>query len=286
MAYTRASRCWPAPVRTLCFLVVLGTLPSFLLSFCPSVSLPSRRFLLKNSLSRAAVKSESDKLPISSHKSHQDVAELAPCTKKNSRRAFCGALVSGLLVSSTLTRPANAGLDPSDLKSFAIEGDQTGGQTRLRQIELEKVRPSDALDIPYTKLPSGVSYRDFRDGKGDAVVQAGSKVGIELTARCKAFGTASEPGGLKYFSTAADTEFNELAFTIAAGQMIPELEEGMMGMKRGAVRRIEVPSPAVYAAKRLNQLPLPTSKDGKRRYENMFKTDATLIFEVLVTRIK
>jgi hypothetical protein len=44
----------------------------------------------------------------------------------------------------------------------------------------------------------------------------------------------------------------------------------------------------VFAAKKNQQLPLPseTNKDGKRRFENLFKTDATLLFEVLVTRIK
>jgi hypothetical protein len=55
---------------------------------------------------------------------------------------------------------------------------------------------------------------------------------------------------------------------------------------KNAVRRIEVPSTLVFAARKANQLPLPTTKDGKRRFESLFKTDATLLFEVLVTRIK
>ena len=59
-------------------------------------------------------------------------------------------------------------------------------------------------------------------------------------------------------------------------------------MRKGAVRRIELPSTVVFAARKNNQLPLPSenNKDGKRRFENLFKTDATLLFEVLVTRIK
>ena len=59
-------------------------------------------------------------------------------------------------------------------------------------------------------------------------------------------------------------------------------------MKKGSVRRIEVPTQYVYAAKKADQLPLPSdkNKDGKRRFDSMFKTDATLIFEVLVTRVK
>ena len=41
-----------------------------------------------------------------------------------------------------------------------------------------------------------------------------------------------------------------------------------------------------FAARNAGQLPLPETKDGKRRFEQLFKTDATLMFEVLVTRVK
>ena len=79
-----------------------------------------------------------------------------------------------------------------------------------------------------------------------------------------------------------------MAFTVGNGEILAQLEEGMKGMKRGSVRRIEIPTQYVYAAKKADQLPLPSekNKDGKRRFENLFKTDATLIVEVLVTRIK
>jgi FKBP-type peptidyl-prolyl cis-trans isomerase len=155
----------------------------------------------------------------------------------------------------------------------------TGEEAELAALEI--TTPTN-----YTRLASGVLYREMRPGQGDAVVQANSRVGIELTARCKAFPTARDPSGVKYFATAMDTEFNEIAFTVGVGQMLGGLEEGMLGMKRGAVRRIQVPSSAVYAAKLLNQLPLPTTKEGKRRYEALFQSDATLLFEVLVTRLK
>ena len=109
-----------------------------------------------------------------------------------------------------------------------------------------------------------------------------------MTIRCKSFATNNEPGGLKYFTTRDDTEFNELAFTVGSGEILPGLEEGMMGMHKGALRRVEIPSTMVFAARKANQLPLPkdSNKDGKRRFEMLFKTDATLLFEVLVTRIK
>lgn len=118
------------------------------------------------------------------------------------------------------------------------------------------------------------------------MVQEGSKVAVEMTIRCKSFATANEPGGVKYFSTKEDTDFNEVAWTVGSGELPPGLEEGMAGMHRNGLRRIELPSTAVFAARKANQLPQPTTKDGKRRFESLFKTDATLLFEVLVTRIK
>ena len=112
-----------------------------------------------------------------------------------------------------------------------------------------------------------------------------------MTIRCRSFATADEPGGLKYFSTKGDTEFNEVAWVVGdeVDNPVPvEFEEAIMGMHKGGVRRIELPSTAVFAARKAGRLPVPSekNKDGKRRFENLFKTDATLLFEVLVTRIK
>jgi len=172
-----------------------------------------------------------------------------------------------------------------------VEGDDSGAAQRLRALNgvpEDKAKPEDMVNIPYEKLASGVEYRQYREGKGDAIVKDGSKVAVEMTIRCKSFSTANEPGGLKYFSTKVDTDFDELAWTVGSGELPPGLEEGMAGMKRGAVRRIEVPGTMVFAARNDKQLPLPKdgNKDGKRIFDRLFKTDATLLFEVLVTRIK
>jgi FKBP-type peptidyl-prolyl cis-trans isomerase len=113
-------------------------------------------------------------------------------------------------------------------------------------------------------------------------------VAVEMTIRCKSFATANESRGLKYYSTKDDSDFNELAWVIGSGEAVvpPALELGMMDMHKNAIRRIEIPSTATYAARKANQLPLPTTKEGKRLYDNLFKNDATPLFEVLVTRIK
>mmetsp|Transcript_6727 Transcript_6727/g.10938 ORF Transcript_6727/g.10938 Transcript_6727/m.10938 type:complete len:251 (+) Transcript_6727:110-862(+) len=205
----------------------------------------------------------------------------------SNRRSFLIKSAASASLLLTNANPANAGIDPSALKALPVEGDTTGVQSRMRQIEsVNGPRPEDSKDIAFEKLASGASYREYREGKGDATVGNGSKVAAEMTIRCQSFATANEPGGLKYFSTKADTEFNELAWTIGDGELPPELEECMMGMHKGGVRRIELPSTVVFAARKNNQLPQPTTKDGKRIFERLFKTDATLLFEVLVTRIK
>ena len=84
-----------------------------------------------------------------------------------------------------------------------------------------------------------------------------------------------------------DTPYDALSWTIGSGDLLPGLEEAMLGMHRNALRRIEVPSLQIFKARSLNQLPLPseTDDDGNRRFKNLFKTDATLIFEVLVDKI-
>jgi FKBP-type peptidyl-prolyl cis-trans isomerase len=204
---------------------------------------------------------------------------------KLNRRSFVGATAStvGLLVA---TSPANAGIDPTLLQNLPVQGDVSGTSQRLRQIEAIQKPASDRVDIPFEELPSGVSYREYREGKGEAAVQPGSKVAVEMTIRCKSFSTANEPGGVKYYSTKDDTEFNELAWAIGSGELLPGLEEAMMGMHKNGLRRIEVPATQVFAARKADQLPIPTTKDGKRRFESLFKTEATLLFEVLVTRIK
>ena len=72
--------------------------------------------------------------------------------------------MAGLLTA----QPANAGIDPSLLKSLPVQGDESGASQRLRQIESIQRPASDLVDVPFNELPSGVSYREYREGKGEA----------------------------------------------------------------------------------------------------------------------
>ena len=146
----------------------------------------------------------------------------------------------------------------------------------------------DMAEVPFIQLPSGVSYREYREGKGNRVVQKGSTVDVEMSIRCESLTTGSEPQGVKYFSTKTDTPANSLVWTIGSGELLPGLEEAMLGMKRNAIRRVEVPSIQVFEARDKKQLPLPSesNQDGQRRFRNLFKTKADLLIEVLVNNIE
>ncbi len=136
----------------------------------------------------------------------------------NHRRRFI--ILSSSLMMGTC-QSAKAGIDPSALKSIPVEGDISGSTTRLRQLSSltnnnnspPGSRPEDSKDIAFTVLPSGEgSYRTYREGNGDATIQPGSKVAVEMTIRCRSFATTDEPGGVTYFTTRGDTDFNELAW--------------------------------------------------------------------------
>jgi len=210
-------------------------------------------------------------------------------------RRFILTTAAATLLLLLPVQTATAGIDPSALRNLPVEGDAAGAAQRLRQLEQQQT--ATPQNVEFIELPSGVSYGDFRLGRGDAVVQPGSRVAVELTIRCRSLATRDEPGGRKYFSTAQDTDFNELAFTVLGGGggddnsnesvlIFPELQQALLGMRRNGIRRVVVPSTVAYRARNNGQLPLPTTKDGQRYFEQIFKSDASLLIEVLVTRIK
>lgn len=208
-----------------------------------------------------------------------------------SRRLFASQVAVGAGASLFfLPESALAGIDVSSLKSLPIESDASGAATRLKQLQQQgtKVVRNDPNDMSsFTRLDSGVSYREMRGGiDGIRKVKKGSIIGTQMSIRCKSLATADEPGGLLYFSTRDDTDSNELVGEIGTGDFPRGLEEGMLGMKLNAVRRIEVPSPQIFAARNAGQLPEAKTEDGKRRYDDLFKSgDATLLFEVFITQI-
>uniref|UniRef100_A0A6S9GUW9 peptidylprolyl isomerase n=1 Tax=Heterosigma akashiwo TaxID=2829 RepID=A0A6S9GUW9_HETAK len=176
---------------------------------------------------------------------------------------------------------------------FSVEGgDPYGkeGRKEMESVSTQTPSPSSANapfpDVPFTELPSGVKYKEFRAGAG-AEVAPGSRVSIQITGRLLNL------NGVKFYST-KDNIVDELAgpepliFTAGKGQLIPGLEEGILGMKKGGVRRIVVPAKLGYAAGPTLQ-PQPTKQLDKNALDSVLKNprrDASLLFDVQVERLK
>ena len=77
----------------------------------------------------------------------------------NGRRNFLQGTPAAVALTILAPGIANAGIDPSALKNLKVEGDASGAETRLRQLETDKNRPEDLIDIPFVKSDSGVSFR-------------------------------------------------------------------------------------------------------------------------------
>eukprot|EP01035_Chromulina_nebulosa_P065734 gene65734-89935_t len=118
--------------------------------------------------------------------------------------------------------PSNA-IDPSALQT-STQPNQivfSSGKGSLAE-ELEKYQKIQAVldtaEVPFIELPSGVSYREYREGKGSRSVKPGAAVTVEMTIRCKSLATANDPGGVKYYSTQQDAPDKSLTWTIGDGR--------------------------------------------------------------------
>jgi hypothetical protein len=86
-------------------------------------------------------------------------------SEPSSRRSF---LVVGSASLLSFPLVANAGIDPNLLSGMAVQGDESGSAQRLRQVEaIQRPPATDLVEMPFEKLPSGVSYREYREGKGE-----------------------------------------------------------------------------------------------------------------------
>jgi hypothetical protein len=120
-------------------------------------------------LSMGAVSVQSFQLPTNKGlSSGQNLpSEASTQQMQEDRRSFLGVagLAFGIIVSPSQAR---AGIDPSLLRTLQVQGDNSGSATRLRQVENMQKPATDLVDVPFEELPSGVSYREYRAGKGEA----------------------------------------------------------------------------------------------------------------------
>ncbi len=119
--------------------------------------------------------------------------------------------------------------------------------------------PTLPTGVEAVRTPSGLEYLDFAAGEGPAVTD-GSRVALEYRAWLT--------DGTLFDRTSPES--GPVAFQVGRGQVIPALEEGVLGMRVGGGRRLIVPSDLAYGA----------------RGKSVVPPFATLIYDVLLVSIR
>jgi hypothetical protein len=123
--------------------------------------------------------------------------------------------------------------------------------------------------LSFETLQDGVRLADIRVGtSGTARVGSTSKVNIHLTGRL-----LGKNGWIFENSQQEDEPYR---LQLGIGTMVPGLEEGLMGMQEGGVRRIVVPSEQGYLDKTLEPIP--------RDYGNRQRLYTTVMNKVRMDR--
>lgn len=141
-------------------------------------------------------------------------------------------------------------------------------------------------DMPFLTLNNGVKVKDFRMGTGDAVVGPSSKVDIQCSGRLLNL------NGVIFYNTKTNNPDGfgaiPLSLELGKGQAIPGLESGLMGMKKGGIRRIIVPQELAYN-KFPGLEPKPMTTNDQRALDSVVKNprrDGAILFDVQLERFK
>lgn len=146
--------------------------------------------------------------------------------------------------------------------------------------------PPQGGETDFKELPNGVKVKDYRIGSGDYVVKEDSQVAIQATGRLLNF------NGFIFYSTKNNNPDGfgalPLIVNLGRGEALPGLEAGMIGMKKGGIRRILIPADLAYS--NYHDLePRPMSANDQRALDSVVKNpnmDATVLFDVLLERFK
>jgi len=106
--------------------------------------------------------------------------------------------------------------------------------------------PKRPVELPPPEVctsPSGVQFVDIVPGRGEAAVQQGSVVTVHYT--------GWREDGVQ-FDSSHDIG-RPLTFTLGKGQVVRGWEEGMLGMRRGGVRRLTIPPQLAYGDQGLGE---------------------------------
>ncbi|KAL3700337.1 hypothetical protein R1sor_018359 [Riccia sorocarpa] len=190
--------------------------------------------------------------------------------------AFSGAGVLGLMLSMNLVS-----VDEAFAGEFADMPALRG-----KDYGKSKMRFPD-----YVETPSGLQYKDLREGTGPAAEEgdqvmvdwAGYTIGYYgriFEARNKAKGGSFEGNEKDYFK-----------FRVGNNEVIPAFEEAIKTMRVGGVRRLIVPPELGYPNNDYNTRgPKPATFSGQRALDFVLKNqgliDKTLLFDIELLKVK
>ena len=181
-----------------------------------------------------------------------------------------GLLTSGLVASFTLLDPTPSHADnkPEEFTSIGTQAPPPDGSS------------------PFVTLDNGVKIKDFRIGSGDSSVNANSRVDIQCSGRLLNL------NGVIFYNTKNNNPDGfgaiPLSIDLGKGQAVPGLEAGLVGMKKGGIRRIIVPQELAY--NRFPDLaPKPMNANDQRALDSVAKNsrrDGSILFDVQLERVK
>lgn len=119
--------------------------------------------------------------------------------------------------------------------------------------------PTLPTGVEAIRSPTGLELLDFAPGDGPAVTP-GKRVAIEYRAWLT--------DGTLFDQTSRES--GPVTFQVGRGQVIPALEEGVLGMRVGGGRRLIVPSDLAYGS----------------RGKNVVPPFATLIYDIVLVGIR
>lgn len=148
-------------------------------------------------------------------------------TGKAPRAVACRA--SSLQPHSTIIAQQAAAVAAAGLLAFSSPAFADDGKLLCDESCVSKLE-----SVEMVTTPSGLQYKDITPGKGPKPI-----VGYQVVANY----VAQTPKGLIFENSLEKTPFD---IRVGAGQVIPGLDEGLLDMKVGGVRRLYIPGELAF----------------------------------------
>lgn len=209
------------------------------------------------------------------NESNDNNKKIKTSTIPNHRRQIIQATTTAFLGLNLLLNP-----------STSFKANAASEQKPKEFIDVGTQAPAPEGEPPFIELSNGVKIKEFRRGSGEEVITSSSSVQIQCS------GKLLNLNGVSFYNTKNNNPDGfgaiPLSIQLGKGQALPGLESGIVGMRKGGIRRIIIPAELAYS-KYPDLEPQPTSVNDQRALDSVVKNprrDATILFDVSVERFK